>query len=47
MSIFFHDVVIKYFFLVIVFSVVSLYAGLALIVLSFAIDFILMNFTKR
>ncbi len=46
MSIFFHDVVIKYFFLVIVFSV-SPYAGLALIVLSFAIDFILINFTKR
>ncbi|HAQ56827.1 MAG TPA: hypothetical protein DCR44_05465 [Acholeplasmatales bacterium] len=46
LSIFFHDVVIKYFFLVIVFSV-SPYAGLALIVLSFVIDFILINFTKR
>jgi len=45
-SIFFHDVILKYFFIVIVFSV-SPYAGIALLLLSITIDLILMSFTKR
>jgi hypothetical protein len=45
-SIFFHDVVLKYFFIVIVFSV-SPYAGAALLLLSITIDLILISFTKR
>ncbi len=45
-SIFFHDVVLKYFFIVLVFSV-SMYAGAALFLLSLAIDLILITFTKN
>jgi hypothetical protein len=45
-SIFFHDVVFKYFFTVLVFSV-SLYAGAVLFLLSLAIDLILISFTRN
>ncbi|MFH0992819.1 MAG: RDD family protein [bacterium] len=45
-SIFFHDIVLKYFFIVLVFSV-SMLAGVGLLLLSFVIDFILITFTKK
>ncbi len=45
-SIFFHDIIFKYFFIVLVFSV-SMYAGGALLLLSLAIDLILLSFTKN
>ena len=45
-SIFFHDIVLKYFFTVLVFSV-SIYAGVVLFLLSIAIDLILVSFTKN
>lgn len=45
-SIFFHDIVLKYFFTVLVFSV-SIYAGVVLFLLSLAIDLILVSFTKN
>jgi len=46
LSIFFHDVILKYFFVVIVFSV-SPFAGAILLLLSLIFDLILINFTKR
>ncbi len=45
-SIFFHDIVFKYFFTILVFSV-SMYAGIALFLLSLAIDLILLSFTRN
>jgi len=45
-SIFFHDIIFKYFFIVLVFSV-SMYAGGVLLLLSLAIDLILLSFTKN
>jgi hypothetical protein len=45
-SIFFHDIVFKYFFTILVFSV-SMYAGAVLFILSLVIDLILMSFTKN
>jgi hypothetical protein len=45
-SIFFHDIVFKYFFTVLVFSV-SMYAGAVLLLVSLAIDLILLSFTKN
>jgi len=45
-SIFFHDIVFKYFFTVLVFSV-SIYAGIVLFLLSLAIDLILLSFTRN
>ncbi len=46
LSVFFHDIVFKYFFIILVF-VVSMYAGLILLMLSVLTDVILMSFTKR
>jgi len=46
LTIFFHDIVFKYFFVILVF-VVSMYAGLLLLMLSLMVDLILMSFTKR
>ncbi|MFA5007111.1 MAG: RDD family protein [Candidatus Izemoplasmatales bacterium] len=46
LSIFFHDIILKYFFTIIVFSV-SPFAGAILLALSLLIDVILMSFTKR
>lgn len=46
LSIFFHDIVLKYFFIVIVFSV-SPIVGVILMLVGLLIDLILMSFTKR
>lgn len=46
LTVFFHDIVFKYFFIVLVF-VVSMYAGVILLMLSLLTDVILMSFTKR
>jgi len=46
LSVFFHDIVFKYFFIILVFFV-SMYAGLILLMLSVLTDVILMSFTKR
>ncbi len=46
LTVFFHDIVFKYFFIILVF-VVSMYAGLILLMLSVLTDVILMSFTKR
>jgi len=45
-SIFFHDIIFKYFFTILVFSV-SMYAGIVLLLLSLAIDLILLSFTRN
>ncbi len=45
-SVFLHDIVFKYFFLVIAF-VVSMYYGLILILVAFAVDLILIMFTRN
>jgi len=45
-SVFFHDVVFKYFFVIVVF-IVSPYGGIALLFLSLVIDLILITFTRR
>jgi hypothetical protein len=47
LSILFHDIVFKYFFIAIIFSAVSPFAGLVLLLLSLLIDLILIGFTKR
>ncbi|MBU1144497.1 MAG: RDD family protein [Firmicutes bacterium] len=46
LSVFFHDIVLKYFFIVLVF-VVSMYAGAILFLLSLIIDLGLMSFTRK
>ncbi|MDD3127022.1 MAG: RDD family protein [Candidatus Izemoplasmatales bacterium] len=46
LSVFFHDIIFKYFFIVLVLSV-SLVAGLVLLVLTFVIDTILIGFTPK
>ncbi len=45
-SVFFHDVVFKYFFIIIVF-VISIYGGVVLLLLSVVIDLLLISFTRR
>lgn len=44
-SVFFHDVILKYFFVILVFMV-SVYIGLFLLALSLIIDIVLISFTK-
>ncbi|MDD4184085.1 MAG: RDD family protein [Candidatus Izemoplasmatales bacterium] len=46
LSVFFHDVVFKYFFIIVVF-VVSPYGGIALLFLSLIIDLVLISFTRK
>lgn len=45
-SVFFHDVILKYFFVILVFMV-SVYIGLMLLALSIIIDIVLISFTKN
>lgn len=45
-TIFFHDIVFKYFFIILVF-VVSMYAGLLLLLLSLFVDLMLMSLSKK
>ncbi|MBU0997562.1 MAG: RDD family protein [Firmicutes bacterium] len=45
-SVFFHDVILKYFFVILVFMV-SVYIGLLLLALSIIIDIVLISFTKN
>lgn len=46
LSVFFHDVILKYFFIVLVF-LVSIYIGAFLLLLSLLIDTIMISFTKK
>lgn len=45
-QVFFHDIMLKYFFLVIVFTM-SMYYGVIFILLTLAVDMILMSFTRN
>jgi hypothetical protein len=44
--VFFHDIVFKYFFVVLVFAV-SMYAGIILLGLSLIVDLVMMSFTPK
>lgn len=45
-TVFFHDIVFKYFFIVIVF-VISMYAGLILFMVSLLVDMVFLSFSRR
>ncbi len=44
--VFFHDIVLKYFFLIITF-IISMYYGLILVLIAFSVDLILIMFTRN
>jgi len=44
-SVFFHDVILKYFFIVLI-LIINVYFGLFALLLSFVVDMVLMSFTK-